>query len=239
MEIRNECSALPKAALWHIRRALTWIYPPDLQGVVFVRLVDKLPIDVTLHLKKCKLPDRDYKSCLGIYMPKYRNRPAHIVPVVGNILSHTPKWWLWTAAPTFAFAHVLAHEVGHHLIATRGYTLHSAEKPLKGHGQYEEEIVNRYAYEVTRKLKAGWYYKLGALLPICVAEVYYARGVVCWERKDFKRAGELLLKAYHLNPELEEALVAHKHANLKMPAPIKGHRKAAGQDGARGGAEAV
>lgn len=239
MEIRNECSALPKAALWHIRRALTWIYPPDLQGVVFVRLVDKLPIDVTLHLKKCKLPDRDYKPCLGIYMPEYKNHPAHIVLVVGNILSHTPKWSLWTAVPTFIFAHVLAHEVGHHLIATRGYTLHSAEKPLRRHGQYEEEVANRYAYEVTRKLKAGWYYKLGSLLPMCVAEVYYVRGVTRWERKDFKRAGELLLKAYHLNPELEDALVASAKAKLMPRAASKDSRKAAGQDGARDGAEAV
>ena len=208
MEIRNDCSTLPKGTLRHIERCLSWVYPPDLQGIAFIRLIDKLPPDVLLELKQYKLPNK-LRGTLGFYVPTTGGRPPYIAMHVPKILRGVPRWCLRTTVPTLLFARVLAHEVGHHLISVRGYALHPGERPRRRHGDYEEEMVDRYAFEVLRKMKTRWRYRFGQWLIGHMAEWHFAEGRVDWERKDYKQCAERLLKAVNLNPDFDDARQAY------------------------------
>jgi hypothetical protein len=208
MEIRNDCAALPKGTLKHVRRSLSWIYPPDLDGVAFIRLIDKTPSDVVLHLKQFKLPNK-LRDTMGFYMPAYHEKPGYIAMNVPKILRGVPRWCLRTTVPTLLFARVLAHEVGHHLVSVRGYALHPSEKPRRRDGDYEEEMVDRYAFEVVSKMKAQWRYRFGQWLAGQVAEWHFAEGRVDWERKNYRQANERFSKALNLKPEYDDARQAY------------------------------
>lgn len=208
MEIGNDCSTLPKGTLKHIRRSLRWLYPPDLQGIAYIRLIDKMPSDVMLELKQYKLPNKLWHT-LGFYSPASNGRPSYITMHVPKILRGVPRWCLRTTMPPLLFARVLAHEVGHHLVSVRGYALHPSERPRRRYGDYEEEMVDRYAFEVLRKMKAQWRYRFGQWLIGQVSEWHFAQGRVDWERKDYKQAAERCLKAINLNPDFEDARQAY------------------------------
>lgn len=224
MEIRNDCSTLPKGTLKHIRRSLGWVYPPDLQGIAFIRLIDKTPSDVILELKQYKLPNK-LRHTLGFYVPASNGKPSYIAMHVPKILRGVPHWCLRTTVPPLLFARVLAHEVGHHLVSVRGYALHPSEKPRQKHGDYEEEMVDRYAFEVVRKMKTQWRYRLGQWLIGQVAEWHFMQGRVDYERKNYKIANERFLKAVNLNPEFEDARQAYwltkDQAEKKSPGKSK------------------
>jgi tetratricopeptide (TPR) repeat protein len=208
MEIRNDCATLPKGTLRHVRRSLSWVYPPDLDGIAFIRLIDKMPLDVILELKQYKLPNKLWHT-LGFYSPATGGRPSYIAMHVPKILRGVPRWCLRTTMPQLLFARVLAHEVGHHLVSVRGYALHPSEKPRQRYGDYEEEMVDRYAFEVVRKMKAQWRYRFGHWLAREVAEWHFAEGRVDWERKNYAQATERFSKALNLNPECEHARQAY------------------------------
>jgi len=187
---------------------LSWVYPPDLQGIAFIRLIDQTPLDVILKLKQYKLPNK-LRGTLGFYSPATGGKPAYIAMHIPKILRAVPCWCLRTPMPTLLFARVLAHEVGHHLVSVRGYALHPSEKPRQRHGDYEEEMVDRYAFEVVRKMKTQWRYRIGQWLIGHVAEWHFAEGRVDWERKDYKQATENFLKAVNLNPDSDDARQAY------------------------------
>lgn len=220
MEIRNECAALPRATLWHVRQSLRWIYPADLPGLSCIRLIDKTPTDVILRLKGCRSANKT-STALGFYMPRYKERQPYIALNVPKIIRGVPRMFLWTTIPTLLFARVLAHEVGHHLIAQRGYAAHPTERPRQRHNEYEEEMVERYAFEVVKKMNERAHYKLGRWLGERLANLYYETGVVDWHKENFKLASAWFLKAYSLNPELEDAWVFYWQAKHKADAQIK------------------
>jgi hypothetical protein len=208
MEIRNDCATLPKGTFKHIRRCLSWVYPPDLQGIAFIRLIDKTPSDVILELKQYKLPN-NLRHTLGFYVPASNGKPSYIALHVPKILRGVPRWGLRTTMPSLLFARVLAHEVGHHLVSVRGYALHPSEQPRRRHGVYEEEMVDRYAFELVRKAKTRWRYRLGQWLIRQIAEWHFVQGRVDRERKDYTQATERFLKAANLNPEFDDARQAY------------------------------
>ena len=114
MDIRNECSALHKSTLLHVQRSLSFIYPPDLVGIGFVRLIDKVPLDVKLYIKEGRIKDKT-KTSQAFYMPAYKKSPPYVALIVPKILRGVPDWLMWTPATTLLIAHSIAHEVGHHL----------------------------------------------------------------------------------------------------------------------------
>jgi hypothetical protein len=200
MEIRNECSALPKGVLRHVRRSLSFIYPPDLVGIGFVRLIDKVPIDVKLYIKEGKIKDKTSAS-IAFYKAAHKKSPAYVALIVPKILRGVPGWLMWTPAATLLFAHSIAHEVGHHLVSKRGYALHPSETPRETHSEYEEEMVNRYAFEVTRKMNARWRYRVGRWIINEIASWRNAQGRLAWDEKKYELAKDYFLQAFHLNPD--------------------------------------
>jgi hypothetical protein len=176
-----------------------------LEGIACVRLIDKLPADITLLFKEWRANNK-HRTALGLYMPGHGgNRRPYVVMFMPKILAGLPRWFLWTPAPTLLFARVLAHEIGHHLVARRGYAFHPAERPRVGRREYEEEMVERYAFEVTRKMRRRWRYKLGQWLIKLLAEWRIGQARAAWEKKNYRKASDLFLQAFNFNPDYVEA----------------------------------
>src|SRR4051812_25062487 len=121
MEIRNECTDPPPGILRHVRRALGWINQTDLAGIDYIQLLDTasdLPERSPEWLRQAK--EDGYAIC-GTYVPKHGDRPAHIALYAKDL--YRPIFSLYERTPlvTLRIGHTLAHEVGHHLQATRGY----------------------------------------------------------------------------------------------------------------------
>jgi hypothetical protein len=216
MEIRNECADIQKRVEGHVWRSLSFIYPPDLVGISFVRLVDKAPIDVKLYLKQGHKKNDVTDSSYAFYKPAQQKDAAYVALIVPEILRDIPHRLMWTPAPTLLFAHAIAHEVGHHLISQRGYALHPSEVPRERSSDYEEEMVNRYAFEVVRKMKMQWRYKIGQRVIEEIARWWNIQGQLAWEKKRYKRSKEYFLRAFHLNPEDANYRECYRIAHAKL-----------------------
>jgi hypothetical protein len=70
-----------------------------------------------------------------------------------------PRLYWYTPASTLNICYTLAHEVGHHLIATRGYVFEKTES--YSDDEIEEEFCNRYAFVVTKRMLKRYYYRFG------------------------------------------------------------------------------
>src|SRR5215207_8641892 len=122
----------PGLTLWHVRRVLRWIDPIDLEGVTSVRLLGD---------SAGGADDSNLTAYLaGVFIPgEYEKVSKH----TSRINLYTK--YLYTAIPvpltptpmaTLRVALVVAHEVGHHLIARRGHISSSKEK-YKAGGEYD------------------------------------------------------------------------------------------------------
>src|SRR5262244_3452618 len=115
-----------------------------------------------------------------------------------------PRLYRWTTVPTLSISYTLAHEVGHHLIATRGYVFQPHEK-FKDDAN-REDFCNRYAFHVTQKMMAHWYYRLGQWALKDLASWYYIFGCRDWNEKKYKKAAERFYTSFHLDRNREDAL---------------------------------
>ena len=77
-------------------------------------------------------------------------------------------------------------------------------------------MVERYAFEVVRKMKTRWRYRFGQWLIGQVAEWHFAEGRVDWERKDYEQCAERLLKAINLNPDFDDARQGYRMAKEQI-----------------------
>jgi hypothetical protein len=214
MKIKNECKNLPKRAMQHVERSLKWINPIDLAGIDRVRLVERLPSEIILGLKESKASVIYYNRFLGLYRPMWGNDNAEILLRITEILKGVPAWFMLTPVPTLLIARVLAHEVGHHLVEKQGYVFEPTERKYRKDksDEYEEEMVDRYAFEVVRKMKTKWYYRFGHGLIEMLSDWHYTNASLDWEKKQYRLAHEGFLKAWYLNPDNEEALKFYWYA---------------------------
>src|SRR5215813_8716140 len=159
MLIKNDCANSPPDFLMQVRRSLSWLSPLDLDGIAFIKLMDEIeepqPSAQDWH-KQAKVEGR----CInGLYFAAEGKALAHIVLYARDLYRGIPRLYRWTTVPTLSISYTLAHEVGHHLIATRGYVFQPHEK-FKDDAN-REDFCNRYAFHVTQKMMAHWYYRLG------------------------------------------------------------------------------
>jgi hypothetical protein len=98
---------------------------------------------------------------------------------------------------------VLAHEVGHQLIAVRGYIFQPGEMP--DGMEYEEEFADRYAFEVLKKMRGRRHYALAHLAIKNLAGAHYGLGASDWKARKYKEAARHWYIAWVLNPDLEDA----------------------------------
>lgn len=205
MQIRNDCTNPPKGLLRHIRQSLKWNNPADLDGIDFIWLTDE-PSEQLVRNDEDLRRDIEEGLCVyGLYMSG-KKHPAYILLFVKSIyqaISANPMYRV-TTAPTLLITRTLAHEVGHHLAAKRGYIFQPGEKYK--HQEIEEEFCDRYAFYVLKKMQERWYYRVGMWALKDIADMHYYFGAKAWESKDYERGAEHWYNAGQLNPDHKDAV---------------------------------
>ncbi|SRR6266404_4156871 len=224
MRIEVETTYCPRLSRWHVRRALKWIGQSDLDGLESIRVIDECPYDP----ESAKVPAylRGFLHN-GHYLRKIKNRPAQVVLFANDLYFGIPKLLMASPMATLEVASTLAHEVGHHVIATRGYIYKPWEKykPWDGiRNPYEEEMADAYASDVMERMLEHWPYKLGKLMARMLSTFLYKAGIQEYWDGNYKSSASLQARAETLNPENEDAGQCFRHAMEKLktqsPSPL-------------------
>jgi len=121
MEIVDHCTDSHWSLVGRVRRGLQFVPPPDLNGISFIHLRDCLPPKPNMLPKSANDAAAKGLSVYGWYSRQYKNRAAAISLHITDILRGVPGFYWLTPVPTILITLTLAHEVGHHLVAKRGY----------------------------------------------------------------------------------------------------------------------
>ena len=197
MDIKNDCRKPPLGLLWHVRQALSWIDQDHLRGLGYIWLMDYIP--ETTEDENAKRALTGELLLYGAYGPQKGSLPSYVLLLTQYTYFGIPAIYSLTPVPTLRIVKTLAHEVAHHLIATRGYVSYSGEDIGD-----QESLANRYAEGVLQRMMKRWYYRLGQRLINDLAETNYAFGAIEWEKQRYCAAAERWYKAWELNPELED-----------------------------------
>jgi hypothetical protein len=185
-----------------VQRSIRWIHPADLIDLKYIVLIDELP-DVSKQSASWYIEARRKGTAVyGWYKPN-DGSPAAITLHVSEIYRGIPSLYWWTTVPTIVITQILAHEVGHHLIAKRGYLFSSVEKliPRKN----EENAINLYVFSVVKRMRERWSYRAGYWAVRDLADRHYFLGVLDWREKKYKEAAEHWHNASMFDPEREDA----------------------------------
>lgn len=185
----------------------------DLAGLERVELWGSLADipDVALVGKKiCELEPSWVKA---LYRRRSESSPAFIILFVDSI--YFPLELLNRLPPilTIYLCHFVAHEIGHHLIEERGYVFTPDEKYRSN--EFKEEMANRYAFEITTRMKANWHYRFADRILKYFSKVYFEEGRQSWKRGKFQAAASSWYKAWLLDQENEKAGELYWHARKK------------------------
>lgn len=210
MKIRNESAFSPRGLIPHVERSLAWINPLDLKGISFIRLMDDLPKPTDRSPRWHKDLKKDYLHLLGLYWGKHKNEPAHINLYVRNLYRGIPSLLATTSIPTLVIAGTLAHEVGHHLICTRGYIFQPTE--VFKHKEIVEEFCDRFAVSIVKNMMGKWRYRMSRWLIRRLAGWHLAMGSFDEGRKKQMQAAEHFLTAFYLDNNREDALYLYRRA---------------------------
>lgn len=216
MRIEVETTYCPHLTKWHVRRALKWIGQGDLAGLELIRAIDECPDDPEYIKLPLYLVGFLYN---GHYSLKTKDRPAEIVLYANDIYFGIPKLLMASPMATLRVARTLAHEVGHHVIATRGYIYKPWEKykPWDGvRDPYSEKMADQYASDVIQRMLGHWPYKFGKLLARMLSSFLYQAGIQEYWDGNYQSSASLQARAESLNPENEEAGQCYRHAMEKL-----------------------
>jgi len=203
MKVRTDCDELPLGLSRHVRLGLSWMNAADLAGIEIIHIVEEMKEPSTKAPEWYRLAKAEKFSINGLYLQKWGNTPASIQLFVKDIYRGIPRIFWLTPVLTLRVSRILAHEVGHHLVAVRGYVFQPGER-LDGQ-EYEEELANRYAFGVLKKMRERWYYRLGDWAMKKLADVHYVFGAADWKAQRYEEAAERWYIAWILNPDLEDA----------------------------------
>src|SRR5438105_4280886 len=131
VRIINTCTDPPPGLVWQIRRSLHWIEDVHLHDVAYIQVTDELPevgtTDETAGWAKRARAERTHAFVGGWYAFGSRDCPPYIMLYARQIYRGIPRCLWWTTLPTLRIVKSLAHEIGHHLAATRGYVIQPGE----------------------------------------------------------------------------------------------------------------
>src|SRR5262249_11762420 len=149
MRIKASTRYLPRLTQWHIRRSLKWTNPLDLAGVEIIRVMEEQPSEESLR-KPTPFYLQD-SACLG----EYKKRAKHLGSInlyTRNLYIGVPALFRVTPVATLRVAFTLAHEIGHHIVARRGFIYEPTEqfKLKEFNDEYQEALVNRFARDAVR-----------------------------------------------------------------------------------------
>jgi hypothetical protein len=199
---------MPFGARWHIRGSLSWIDPGDVVGIGSIILKDSIEeVDDAIWYQRAI---SEGLSINGWYRPAVQGESATITLFLDDLYRGIPGFYRLTPVIRLSVAATLAHEVGHHLIATRGYVFAPGEKVVPI--EYEEEMAHRYSFSVLKRMKRRWYFKLASFGMKDLAGWHYAQGALAWKKGNLKRAAESWYKSFHLDPDRQDAIIWYKRA---------------------------
>ena len=224
MRIEVEATCFPRLTEWHMLRVLKWFWPSDLEGLESIRVIHECPDD---HESAKVSPYLRGFLYNGHYSRKMKNRPAHVVLYARDVYFGIPKLLMASSVARLRVASKLAHEVGHHVIATRGYIYKPWEKYKPWNGirdPYEEKMAEEYASDVINRMLTSWRYKFGKLLTRMLSTFLYKAGIQEFSDGNYQSAASLQSRAHTLNPENEDAGQCYRHAMEKLktqtPSPL-------------------
>ena len=224
MDIVNKSVAHSNVPRWHARTALRWINQAHMEGLSHLELVDSVPASL---YESCELGRYALKMGLEAhswYIRRHQSRPAYIEIDIGAIGRDFPKPYWLTPVPTLIITSALAHEVAHHLAATRGYIFRRGDNLT--HSEYEEAAANRYSFSVIERMEKQRRYKIGRWLMNDLADWQHIAGILAFKDGCYDSAADRFHKAWSLNPDLEEAASGFWQARKKLssgPETTEGH----------------
>jgi|SRR5215813_3296553 len=210
MKIRNESTLSPRGLIRHVDRALEFFNPLDLNGISFIRLIDDLPKPTDRTPRWQRDLKKRYVYIYGLYVAEQKNEPTHINLYIRHLYRGIPSFLALSPIPTLAIAETLAHEVGHHLICSRGYIFQPTE--VFKHDEVAEEFCDRYAFGLVNKMLAHRRYRLWRWVTKRMAGWHVAMGIFNEEMKKQTKAADHFLTAFHLDSTREEALYFYRRA---------------------------
>jgi hypothetical protein len=229
VRIEVDPNYFPTLTEWHIRRALRWITSRDLEGLDLIRVIDESHDDSESAKLPSYLKGFAYR---GMYLRKTATRPAHVVLYANYLYLGVPKLLKRSAMVTVNLARTLVHEVGHHVISTRGYVYNPWEKykPWDGvRNPYEEKMADAYAADVMQRMLRHWRYKLGDFMARMISRLLHKAGIAEYWDGNYQRAALLGFCAHNLNLDNEDAGQCYRHAMEKLktqnPSPLTPEEK--------------
>lgn len=219
--IRNDCAHPPPRLVEHLRESLRSFDAEELDGLDAIWLLDRMPEPATGSIKEAMQKG----GCVtGMYHAKSERYSSYVRLFVEDIYrglrGHLPFYHL-TPTPVLLITGALAHEVAHHLAATRGYVFEPG-----GGMRDEESLAERYARGHVEKMRARRRYRLGLWLMKKLARLHYDSGIVYSSRRDYCAAAERWFMAWRLNPELSNVSewyhLARERCDGRMPADSAG-----------------
>jgi hypothetical protein len=210
MDIQNECAQPSRHVERHVLRALRWINQADLGGIAYIKLLDKIPAPSDESPEWHQRVKSEGYSVFGMYMRKWKDNPAHVNLYVQDIYRSIYLPYRRTPLATLLIAYNLAHEVGHHLQAERGYIFQPGER--LDQAECQEEMADRYAFGVVKRMRGRCYYRLGQWLMKDSAQMFFYFGAQEWGKKNYRGAAEYFYRSWILDPENKETWHWHERA---------------------------
>lgn len=214
MEITNECKNPPWCVVRHVRRSLGWINKADLEGLSLIRLVDDLPKPTAASSEEIKEAFAEGFHIYALYNRRRNKNPAYITLNVRDIYKGVPRIYWLTTVPTVLIANTLAHEVGHHVMAKRGYIIQpgkTAKLP-----EHEEIFAERYAFGVLERMRARWYYRAAHWAIKDLSRTHYIWAMISWRSKNYVKAARHWYIASELDPNNNDADYWYKRARQML-----------------------
>ena len=224
MQIKTNTSFFPRLTKWHVRQVLKWCRHDDLKGLESIIVIDKCPDDPMSTKVAPYIRGFLYN---GHYSRRIRNQTAHVVLYSDDIYFGIPKLLMASRICTLKIARTLAHEIGHHVIATRGYIHQPSEhyQPWTGiRDPHEEEMADQYAAEVMNRMLTSWRNRFSRLLAQMLSIFLYKAGIQDYWDGNYESSARLEFRARAINPDNVEAGQCYRHAMEKLktqrPSPL-------------------
>jgi hypothetical protein len=151
----------------------------------------------------------------GVYCPELDNhRLARIKLYFKNLYLGIPRIYWLSPVITLQVARTLAHEVGHHVKARRGFIFDKGERTVSG--EEEERLAEEYASNVIAKMQRQTYYRFGAWLARDLAGTHYLKGMLAWDNQQYAEAAIRWRKSFNIDPNHDDATYWYWQAIEKL-----------------------
>jgi len=202
MKVVNECKRLHSAMLWQVKRSISWIFPGDLEGISFLKLIDELEParEVSDHWYKKAVKNEDF--ILGWYKAADRSG-ASITLHIGDIYKCIPRVYRWTPVATLIITQTLAHEVGHHISRKKGQAIGLTGRQDKKADREEETRAYVYAAKVMARMRRRLHYRLAAWAVSDLSQWHDVRALLNWREGKYKEAADGWYKSWVIDPDNE------------------------------------